>query len=231
MKIFLDGQEFEVEHRSNKKIKRISLVLETKSLITVKTPPKIKAHQIRDIVLHHKDWILNTIHKAPSKNKFDFLVGSKLPLLGEKYPIKFIEDDKYKNVKIDFKVDHFEIYHNPQIHKEYDQYHDGLKRFYKIHAQKIIDPLFDQLCFQTKLNPENITYRFAKTRWGSCSYKNDISINYMLLQFPLEAILYVVLHELCHIEEKNHSKRFWNLVSLYMPQYKAQEEVLKSKLF
>ena len=50
----------------------------------------------------------------------------------------------------------------------------------------------------------------------------------MLLQFPIEAIEYVVLHELCHIEEKNHSKRFWNLLSFYMPDFKKQEEILKN---
>jgi predicted metal-dependent hydrolase len=53
----------------------------------------------------------------------------------------------------------------------------------------------------------------------------------MLLQFPKKAIEYVVLHDLCHIEEKNHSKRFYNLVSLYMEVYNMQVDVLKSKLF
>jgi predicted metal-dependent hydrolase len=231
MKIFLDSYEIEVEHRSNKRIKRISLVFETQTSIIVKTPLKIKAHEIRDIVLLHKDWILKTIHKVPSKNKFDFFVGSRLPYLGDKYPICFIEDTNYKNVKINFNKNHFDIYYNPKIHIEYSHYHDGLKKFYKQVAQKIIDPIFDDLCFKTKLYPEKITYRFAKTRWGSCTYKNNISINYMLLQFSLNAISYVVLHELCHIKEKNHSKRFWNLLALYMPNYQKQKEILKSRLF
>ena len=87
------------------------------------------------------------------------------------------------------------------------------------------------MCFLTKLHPEKITYRYAKRQWGSCSYKNDISINYMLLQFPINTIRYVVLHELCHIEEKNHSARFYNLVSLYMSDYKKEEERLKHKSF
>ena len=79
--------------------------------------------------------------------------------------------------------------------------------------------------------PQKIGYRKAKRRWGSCSYANNISINYMILQFPKDVIGYVVLHELCHIKEKNHSKRFWNLLSSYMPKYKQQEIILKKKLF
>lgn len=231
MKIFLDENEFELNHHVNKKIKRISLVLESQSKITIKTPPKIKAHELRDIVYRHKEWILKTLHKAPVKNQFDFIVGSTLPYLGKRYPLNFIDDEKFKNVKISLENEIFIISHNANIHKEYDQFHDGLKNFYKKNAIKIIDPLFDTWTYNTNLLPNKIGYRFAKTRWGSCNFKNDISMNYMLLQFPIEAIEYVVLHELCHIQEKNHSKRFWNLVSLYMPNYKKQEDVLKSKLF
>jgi predicted metal-dependent hydrolase len=50
----------------------------------------------------------------------------------------------------------------------------------------------------------------------------------MLLQFDIKAIQYVVLHELCHIKEKNHSKRFWDLVSFYMPKYKQYQNLLKN---
>jgi predicted metal-dependent hydrolase len=75
--------------------------------------------------------------------------------------------------------------------------------------------------------PQKITYRKAKRRWGSCSHSNNILINYMLLQFSIDAIEYVVLHELCHIQEKNHSKRFWNLLSKYMPDYKQKEEIFR----
>ncbi|MBT4030033.1 MAG: M48 family metallopeptidase [Campylobacteraceae bacterium] len=231
MKLFLETQEFDITHHVSKKIKRISLVLESKSKITIKTPPKIKAHELREIFYKHKDWILTSIHKVPTKNKFDFIVGSKLPFLGIKYPIDFIHDEKYKNVKVKLEEDQFIIYYNSQIHKEYDDFHDGLKSFYKLNAIKIIDPLFDTWTHKTSLIPNQIGYRFAKRRWGSCSGINNISINYMLLQFPIDAVEYVVLHELCHIDEKNHSKRFWNLVSKYMPDYKEKEQILKRKMF
>jgi predicted metal-dependent hydrolase len=88
MKLFLDEHQFDITHHVSKKIKRISLVFETKSKITIKTPPKIKAHELREIFYRNKDWILNTINKVPAKNKFDFLVGSSLPFLGVKYPKK-----------------------------------------------------------------------------------------------------------------------------------------------
>ena len=230
MDIYIDDIKLNLIHRTNKKIKRISLSLENKSDIIIKTPLGVKSHQLRELVTYHKKWILNTINKVPVKNTFDFVHGGKLPFLGQQYPIKLEQNDKIINVKVDLKDDIFYIYYN-EMHQTYEDFTLGLIKYYKKVAQKTIDPLFDKWCYETKMYPENISYRKAKRRWGSCSYKNNISINYMLLQFPIDAIEYVVLHELCHIEEKNHSKRFWNLVSLYMPDYKKKEEILKAKLF
>ena len=230
MIVFLDKHQYEIIHHTNKKIKRISLVLENKNIIVVKTPLKFKAHNLKEVVFHHKDWILKANTRVPAKNQFDFVCGGTMPFMGEKYPLELIPNEKIKNIKVEFKDNIFYFYHNPNI-KEYDDFLDALKKFYKKVAQKYIDPMFDEWCFRTKLNPQNISYRFAKRRWGSCSFENNISINYMLLQFPIKAIEYVVLHELCHIEEKNHSKRFYNLLSLYMSDYKVQEDILKSKTF
>lgn len=230
MKIFLKEYEFNIIHRTNKKIKRISLALENKNEIIVKTPLGIKSNVLRDIVVRHRNWVLNSVKKVPVKNQFDFVCGGKLPFLGVQYPIKLLVDDNMKNPKFALKDDVFVIYYNDTT-KNYDDFIDGLTRFYKNMAVKIIAPLFDKWCFKTQMYPQKITYRKAKRRWGSCSHINDISINYMLLQFSTDAIEYVVLHELCHIKEKNHSKRFWNLVSSFMPDYKQKEMILKSKLF
>ncbi|MCI0500746.1 MAG: M48 family metallopeptidase [Epsilonproteobacteria bacterium] len=233
MEIRLDDIILTVVHKSDKRIKRIGLSLENQNEIIIKTPLKFKANQIRDIIIQHKDWILRSLNKVPVKNRFDFICGGKIPFMGDDYPLEMVIDDEITNVKVKFENEIFYFYHNSNIDgaTEYDLFVDGLKAFYKKVAIKYIDPMFDEMCFLTKLHPEKISYRYAKRQWGSCSYKNDISINYMLLQFPINTIRYVVLHELCHIEEKNHSARFYNLVSLYMSDYKKEELILKQKSF
>ncbi|MEA3290492.1 MAG: SprT family zinc-dependent metalloprotease [Campylobacterota bacterium] len=228
--IILDDHKFLVNHRTNKKIKRISLQLESKDEILLKTPLGVKSHMIKEIIFSHKEWILKTIHRVPTKNKFDFVTGGIVPFLGKEYPMKIEQNNKIKKVKFSFLGDSFLVEHHEDI-SSYEEFVEGVKIFYKHQAIKIIDPIFDEWTFKTKLFPNKIGYRFAKTRWGSCSYENNISINYKLLQFDKRAIEYVVLHELCHIEEKNHSKRFWNLVSLYMPDYKEVEKNIKDRFF
>ncbi|MBQ2796043.1 MAG: M48 family metallopeptidase [Oscillospiraceae bacterium] len=67
----------------------------------------------------------------------------------------------------------------------------------------------------------------AKKRFGSCNEKNSICYSWHLMQYPPEAIDYVVVHELAHIIYKNHSKDFYKLIEKYLPDYKNREKLLK----
>jgi predicted metal-dependent hydrolase len=80
------------------------------------------------------------------------------------------------------------------------------------------------------LYPSSINYRKNKRTWGSCSHKNDLKFNTQLCKFPKSVAEYVVIHELAHIKHKNHSRKFWDLVSIYCPDYKQRENLLKSLL-
>jgi predicted metal-dependent hydrolase len=67
----------------------------------------------------------------------------------------------------------------------------------------------------------------AKTRWGSCNRKGDINFTYRLMFAPEELVDYVVVHELAHLKEMNHSVRFWSVVEQTMPDYKARRKKLR----
>ena len=75
--------------------------------------------------------------------------------------------------------------------------------------------------------PEHVSINSAKTRFGSCSGKNRLNFSCRLMQYPEDAIDYVVVHELAHIKHHNHSKQFWALVEKYMPDYKERKNLLK----
>lgn len=75
----------------------------------------------------------------------------------------------------------------------------------------------------------SVTVRAQKTRWGSCSSKGNLSFNCLLMLTDTEIIDYVIIHELCHTKELNHSKRFWTLVGSVMPNYKQVRSRLKGE--
>lgn len=72
-----------------------------------------------------------------------------------------------------------------------------------------------------------ITIRNQRTRWGSCSSKGNLNFNCLLMLAPPEVLNYVVVHELCHRREMNHSSRFWTEVEKILPDYKEQKRWLK----
>ena len=67
----------------------------------------------------------------------------------------------------------------------------------------------------------------ARTRWGSCSLRSGIRLNWRLIHFPADTVDYVVAHELAHLREMNHSPRFWAVVGEIYPDYQAARDELK----
>jgi predicted metal-dependent hydrolase len=84
------------------------------------------------------------------------------------------------------------------------------------------------LAFKNKLKYRNLYLKNMKSQWGSCSYENNINLSLHLMRLPVELIDYVILHELAHTVEKNHSPRFWNLVEKFMPKAKLLDSNLKN---
>lgn len=88
---------------------------------------------------------------------------------------------------------------------------------YRIYAKQYLHQRLTKLSSETGLMFSRITVRAQRTRWGSCSNKKSISLNWRLVQMPEFVSDYVMIHELCHTEHMNHSQAFWQLVSQHCP--------------
>ena len=103
----------------------------------------------------------------------------------------------------------------------------------EIHAMaqetaSFLPALVQEYAQKLNVHPARITVRNQKTRWGSCSSKGGLNFNCLLALAPDHVRRYVVIHELCHLKEMNHSPAFWRLVSSQMPDYQKAKEWLKT---
>ncbi len=98
----------------------------------------------------------------------------------------------------------------------------------KATAQKTVPPKIAYYCERMGIEPpKKIMITSAKKRWGSCSSERHICISLYLMLYPEEAIDYVIVHEIAHLKEMNHSKKFWSIVKKELPDYQKRREMLK----
>ncbi|MBE6583694.1 MAG: M48 family metallopeptidase [Ruminococcaceae bacterium] len=94
-------------------------------------------------------------------------------------------------------------------------------------AKRIIPLRVEHFAKEMGVRYNRVTIKSQHTRWGSCSNKSNLNFNCLLLLAPENVLDYVVVHELCHLKEMNHSKSFWNEVERVLPDYKMSYDWLK----
>ena len=105
---------------------------------------------------------------------------------------------------------------------------DGkLANFYKEKTVDVVPQLVEKWSKKMGLNPTKISFRKTKKRWGSCSFRDELSFTSSLVQLPMRCIEYIVVHELSHIRHKHHKRDFWIHVAKFMPDFKECETILK----
>ena len=94
-------------------------------------------------------------------------------------------------------------------------------------AAERIPPLVERYARQLGLHPQRVRVTGARTRFGSCSARDSLCFSFYLMEYPPEAVEYVVVHELCHIRHKNHGPAFYALVASVLPDYRQRQKLLR----
>jgi predicted metal-dependent hydrolase len=98
---------------------------------------------------------------------------------------------------------------------------------YKENARALVHARVQHFNTHYQVVVGRITIRNQKSRWGSCSARRNLNFNYKIVLLPKELQDYVIVHELCHLKEMNHSDRFWNLVAETIPTWETLRKQLK----
>ena len=200
------------------KRKTAMLVVKSDGKVEVRVPNGVADAEIKRILSDKAEWITKhreqiSIRRA-KKEAFRLKPGDRIRLMDERFPIK-------KGKCPAFEKGIFWVSSETLIKEQVIQIYRVLAR--KILCEKIAywEPIVGVKATGFRING-------AKTRWGSCSGKNSLNFSWRLIMAPEAAVDYVVVHELCHILEHNHSKGFWKQVERVLPDYRQRQACLKA---
>ena len=219
-----------------KNIKNINLKVNLDKKVTMSIPMKMEIEIAKEFVKKKAEWIKKQQNYYESfteeKENITFENGETVYLLGKQYKMKIIPSSKNS---IEVKSKYFEI----NIKEKYIENKKYIRKVYdkwlKEYAEQILNDLI--IRYQSTLKKYNIRIpkleiRQMKSRWGSCiPSSNKVIFNLNLIKTPMCCIEYVVLHELSHFKYQNHSKNFYNFITIFMPDWKERKKILDEEYF
>jgi predicted metal-dependent hydrolase len=196
--------------------------------VVVHASTNISNEEVRVAVKKRSRWIYNQLERFQSQLNFInpslYTSGETHYYLGKRYPLKVIESPHTKQ-QVRLLRGKLEVTLRP---KNKDKVKQLLNDWYKARAKEVfgrrLDIILGQTLWVSKQPP--IRVLTMRTQWGSCSPKGCLTLNLHLVKAPRECIDYVILHELCHIAEHNHSERFYRLMTQVMPDWQKTKNRL-----
>ncbi len=204
------------------KRKTFALEVTRDASLIVRVPKHASMKLIEKIVNKKQPWIRK--RQDIARNKYqkiaakEFVNGEGFLYLGNAYKL-IITDSTNPALKFD-----------NAFYLSREHLSDARELFinwYKEQAYKIIAERVNRYSSASGLKYNKVKITSAQKRWGSCSFKNNLNFSWRLIMAPLRIIDYLVVHELAHVEEKNHSKSFWNKVKEMLPDYEQQRKWLR----
>lgn len=203
--------------------KTVALLVTPEGRLEIRAPQRLPREQIDAIVAEKSAWIRKNIERAqrttaasPAREIMD---GSRIWFLGCTYPLYLVEKSAARV--------HFS--------SEFTMRRDALPKaaallsaWYKNQARNILTERTELYARQFGLKYRSLRITSARTRWGSCSRLDALSFTWRLVMAPLEIIDYIVVHELAHVIEKNHSRAFWTQVERMLPDYRTRRKWIKT---
>lgn len=233
--LFVYGDEiihYEVlRQTATKKSRKVTIKVHPNQKVVATAPIDASYESIQNAIIKQARWIWQHIHDFRSQHEYvlarRYISGETQFYLGRRYVLKVIIDiDASSSVKL--LRGKLSVVLRVDNDKKTQQVKALLNQWYQHRAQIIFQEQLNKALTKTTWVQGRPALRLLamKKQWGSCSPQGDLLLNPHLVKAPKECIEYVILHELCHIAEHNHSERFWRLLTQVMPHWKE----VKAKL-
>jgi predicted metal-dependent hydrolase len=223
----LEKIPFELQPRRSN-VHRILIKVHANCQVIIQVPSSASQQEIHYAVKKRSAWIYrqysNFKRQLEQLTPRNYISGESHHFLGRKYLLKIIEIP-YAKPEVKLLCGKLEITINNKSKKDIKTL---LREWYRKKAKELfkrrLEMLLSQVSWLSK--PPKMQVKIMQNRWGSCSVNGKLTLNLHLIKASYECIDYVILHELCHIAEHNHSHKFYRLMKRMMPNW----ELVKKKL-
>jgi len=214
-------KEIPVEKIIRSRRRTIALEVTPAATLVVRAPLRAPAAFIDEMIRQKSAWILrkmDEMKQRPASPFHEYAEGEMFLYLGRAYPLHFVDD---RSITIE-RSDRLYVSRMllPDIRKL-------MKRWYIDEARKELQARCMWFSLKTGHVPATVSITDARHRWGSCTHKGGLNFSWRLVQAPPDIIDYVVVHELVHISQPDHSKQFWEKVQKILPDYKQRRKWLR----
>jgi len=205
--------------KSNRK--SLSIIIERDKSVVVRAPQTLSDDRIKEEVNKRKALILSKIdsdQKEVSRTAKEFVDGEQFLYMGKYYSLQInVSDEQTIEYKEAF------IINSPGIEVAKNLLFD----WYQQQAKDILIPRIIYFAERLGVKRKRINITSAKYTWGSCTPAGTLNFNWRIVKAPPDVMDYIVVHELAHLREHNHSIEFWNMVAVQLPQYEDAKQWLK----
>ncbi|MBP2030791.1 putative metal-dependent hydrolase [Methanohalophilus levihalophilus] len=216
---------------SNRK-KTIGLSIDHNKKLTVRAPKKLSEDDVKTNLFLKAKWIithLERMEEIQEEESKEFVSGEKFLLRGRRYRLKVLKSEEATEASLTMKSGRF-IATIPAYIPESD-YRKHLRPlfmdYYQQKAEQVINERIDRYLKYFDEHPSGVLVKEYKSKWGSCSKDNQLRFNWKIVMAKTSIIDYLVVHELCHMEHKNHSKDYWKAVQVILPDYGEKRKWLR----
>lgn len=198
----------------------LSITITKNADIVVRAPKRLSMDEILKYIKEKEKWIQTKQKEIENRLSFnkEIIIYNQVLFLGKKYNVKFLTSIK----KIELTEDSLLI---PTKYQEDFAY--KIRSWFLSKSKCILKERIEYFANIMQIDYASVSINNSKNRWGSCDSNRNIKLNFRLLMLPHKVLDFVLIHELAHILQFNHSKEFYKIISIIMPSYKLQQKQLK----
>jgi predicted metal-dependent hydrolase len=223
--ILLSGKDISFTLKRSGYRNSISLRIDDRGL-TVNAPLRASEKWLHSVLQDKADWVVEKLDGWQSKKAppIFWAEGARIPFRGEEFVLTLTPRQRGVAPQV-----YGEVLHVPVgMEAEAAQIEKAVTAWYRIEALRVFGECAEHFAPLLQVSPREIKLTSARTQWGNCSSGGVVRLNWQLVKMPLHLIDYVVVHELAHLVEMNHSAAFWRVVESACPEYKECRSELKS---